>query len=219
MRRSLLFHPLPFHSAVPSTAAALCPNPCLTFEVELAELRTRNWSLHHVKHTLIMLPFDTLLHQSHKIQADLASVPPPPYTNPHNPLTDDDNDEGCDEGNVVSQPPITITVDTSTRIVGHANAIHLSPSPSPAHVAGMLLAALKSAQQDGGTRGVEIKLQTGFSICGNRNLVVLGATGAQGLAKEKMKPCESQSSVDSGQNTVSRKRRAESVSGAAARSG
>lgn len=166
-----------------------------------------------------MLPFDTLLHQSHKIHADLASVPPPPYTIPHNPLTDDDNDEGCDEGNVASQPPITITVDTSTRIVGHANAIRLPPSPSPAHVAGMLLAALKTAQQDGGTRGVEIKLQTGFSICGNRNMVVLGATGAQGLAKEKMKPCESQSSVDSGQNTVSRKRRAESVSGAAARSG
>ncbi|KAI4135808.1 MAG: hypothetical protein LQ347_000354 [Umbilicaria vellea] len=165
-----------------------------------------------------MLPFDTLLHQSHKTHADLASVPPPPYANPHSPLTDDDDDEGCDEGNIASQPPITITVDTSIRIVGHSNAVHLPPPPSPAHVAGMLLAGLKSAQQDGGKRGVEIKLQAGFSICGNQNMVVLRATGAQSLAKEKTKPCESQSPVDSSQTAVGRKRRAASVSEAAAAS-
>ena len=82
----------------------------------------------------------------------------------------------------------------------------------------MLLAALKSAQQDDGKRGVEIKLQTGFSICGSRNVVVFGTTGAQGLAKEKMKQCETPSSVDGGQRTASRKRRAESVSEAVARS-
>lgn len=165
-----------------------------------------------------MLPSDTLLHQSHKILADLATVSPPPYSNPHNPVTDDDDDEGDDEGNVSSQPPITITLDTSTRIVGHANAIHLPPPSSPAHLAGMLLAALKSAQQDGGKRGVAIKLQTGFSVCGSRNVVVLGTTGPHGLVKEKMKQGETQSYVDRGQTTASRKRRAESVSEGAARS-
>lgn len=81
----------------------------------------------------------------------------------------------------------------------------------------MLLAALKSAKQDSGKSGVEIKLQTGFSICGSRNVVMLGTPGAQGLAKEQMKQCQTQSSVDYGQNTASRKRRAESVSEAAPR--
>ncbi|KAA6411178.1 MAG: hypothetical protein FRX48_05490 [Lasallia pustulata] len=158
-----------------------------------------------------MLPSDSLLHQSHKILADITSVPPPPYSKPHNPPTDDEDDEGNDDGTVSSQPPITITVDTSTRIVGHANDIHLPHSPSPpGQIACMLLAALKSAQQDGGKRGLEIKLQTGFSICGSRNVVVLGPMGAQGLAKEKRPQGEPQSSVDGGQNTASRKRRAES---------
>ena len=165
-----------------------------------------------------MLPTDTSLRHSHKVLAELAtSAPPPPYSGLHNSLTEDD--DGNDDEDVSlspPQPPITINIDTSTRIIGHANTIHLPPSPSsPAHIAGMLLAALKSAQQDDGKRGVDIKLEAGFSIYGSRNVVLTGTLGTQGLAMEKRKQSETQGSVNGAQNAASRKRRAESVSGAA----
>ena len=92
---------------------------------------------------------------------------------------------------VSSLPTVTITVDTSTNILGHGNTIQLpSPATTNEQVKSLLETSFKhlpdsisipehaAGEDDGfttsGPINVEVKVRAGINICGSKNVVVLG---------------------------------------------
>ena len=68
--------------------------------------------------------------------------------------------------------PLNITIDTSTRILGHCNYVNLpSPVETPARIAALMTVAVKDMDMSGPQR-VEVKVQSGVRICGSGNVVL-----------------------------------------------
>ncbi|MCJ1338165.1 hypothetical protein MMC09_003450 [Bachmanniomyces sp. S44760] len=90
--------------------------------------------------------------------------------------------------------PYTIVIDPSTRVIGHCNTLQL-PQPtleSPSKIAAAVAMALKKLENEmpeGNTyrRVINVKVQTGVSICGSKNIVVFqrSATSCAGMRKPK----------------------------------
>ncbi|KAL8794469.1 MAG: hypothetical protein Q9195_002942 [Heterodermia aff. obscurata] len=92
---------------------------------------------------------------------------------------------------ISSLPTVTITVDTSTNILGHGNTIQLpSPTTTNEQVKSLLETSFQHLpdgisipehsddEGDGSTSlgpvNVEVKVKAGINICGSKNVVVLG---------------------------------------------
>jgi len=100
-------------------------------------------------------------------------------------------------------PTTTITIDASTRIMGHCNTIYMPSSPASTPESGissLLTSALRNLPTSpaaptspfgNGWGGLpsprfDVKVQAGVSVVGSRNLVVLGGSGklAAGLKRK-----------------------------------
>lgn len=105
-------------------------------------------------------------------------------------------------------PPLNITIDTSTRIMGHCNYVNLpSPAETPARIAALMTVAVKDMDMRG-PRRVEIKAQSGVRICGSGNVVLTegkrdpasanGRTKAKNEAEKSDQETESETEVQKG---------------------
>lgn len=102
------------------------------------------------------------------------------------------------------QLPMTITIDATTRIIGHCNTIQL---PSAEKIAGLMTVAMKGTGISGSERKIEVKVAAGVEIRGSKNVVIAigkrgqtgGNEGSNGVGGEGER------------GEVGRKRRAESV--------
>ncbi|KAL9122871.1 MAG: hypothetical protein Q9187_000582 [Circinaria calcarea] len=117
-----------------------------------------------------------------------TSTPPPPYTSasqsPH--ATSTSRLTMPPEITPASAAPISITLDTSIRIIGHCNTIHFPnlATTDPAKLAAVVTVALKAHESSEG-KGGGVKVQGGLNVCGSRNVVVMGgAVGRAGMKKD-----------------------------------
>ncbi|KAL2042880.1 hypothetical protein N7G274_004640 [Stereocaulon virgatum] len=116
------------------------------------------------------------------------------------------------------QPQQTITIDASTRIMGHCNTVQLA-SPSLQEQAAKLEQLLRSAvagSTEKAPAGVNITVQAGFNLMGSRNVVTFGSSSSSSSsspAKETARVSalgEVRTSVKVDDQSAGRKRRAES---------
>ncbi len=104
------------------------------------------------------------------------------------------------------QLPMTISIDATTRIMGHGNTIHL---PSAERIAGLMTVAMKGTGVNESDRKIEVKVAAGVEIRGCKNVVL--SVGKQGPAGGKEGSNRMDSSGQGEGEEAGRKRRAGSV--------
>ena len=84
-------------------------------------------------------------------------------------------------------PSQTITLDASTRIIGHCNTIHLSSSPSSTDQTHRIEHLMRGALSDAtrGTQGVNLVVQAGINVMGSKNVICFGS-GEGAVGKEEI---------------------------------
>ncbi|MCJ1454746.1 hypothetical protein MMC28_005099 [Mycoblastus sanguinarius] len=109
----------------------------------------------------------------------------------------------------------TITIDTSTRIIGHCNNVHfssISPMEQAVRIEEIVRGALNTQgageEKSKGKVNVNVTVQAGISIMGSKNVVVINQGREIAKGMEKWKAEESKEKV--GMPLAGRKRRAES---------